>query len=195
LLVRAAAARGDLVAWESTVGNTPDVLKGFRPGQPVTTLVSGTSDVINVALSDSTLAWIEASGPSVHDGTYQTSDIAWANPTGQLAQISALGRVAVPGTDNTGLDTLQTGGDYIATVACRDDGCHLIVLRMSSASIWQIAPRTGTAFMGVMAVSGREILVSENDAPVTGTNSQTIQRLVRIDLAKLDDLQTNGLGN
>jgi hypothetical protein len=61
------------------------------------------------------------------------------------------------------------------------------VVRLSSGKLWRIPRRPGAVFLDVMAVSSSEVLVDEIDYP--GGYTQALQRLVRLDLTRLDALE------
>lgn len=64
--------------------------------------------------------------------------------------------------------------------------CRVLVVQLSAKRVWQIPNRPGSLFVEVLALSEKEILLTEIDWPSGARYSQEIQRLVRIDLANLD---------
>jgi len=63
----------------------------------------------------------------------------------------------------------------------------LVVVRLSTGKLWRIPRRPGAVFLDVMAMSPGEVLVDEIDYP--NGYLQEIQRLVRLDLMRLDALE------
>ncbi len=182
-----AAARRDLTVWTSAVTNMPDVLKGFRPSEQVKIAVAGTRRIINVALSDTAMVWIAASGPSINEGLNEYAEFSWSGWPDNLSAVQVRGTVPIPGKDNSSLLSLATGGDYAAVDACMGTRCRLLVLKLSTGKIWEIPYRPNAGFTGTLAVSDREVLVGESDVTAP---PNILERLVRLEVARLDEIQT-----
>ena len=85
---------------------------------------------------------------------------------------------------------LTTYGDFAATtvsypIASNTWTSDLVVANLVTNEIWEIPSRPGSLRMDVMAMNGNEALIEEHPA---SDPSLIPQRLVRLDLTKLDSL-------
>jgi hypothetical protein len=178
----------DRIVWSSALsGVDAEVIKGYTPAAGAMQLVAQDTDDHIVALSDTAVVWIGTTGPKRHEGTYETAQIFWAPWPDPLGPLSTRAGPTLPATNE--LTALKTWGDFAATIGCRGtlDTCELLVVRLSTGKVWRIPRRPGAVFLDVMAVSASEVLVDEIDYPSGYT--QGIQRLVRLDVTRLDALE------
>jgi hypothetical protein len=190
-----AVGAGDRVFWSSLdPARGLEVIKGQVPGRGVQVFVAQDGNAHQLAASATTLVWVGAHGPEARQGTYQAAELYWSPlPTvpGEVA-ITRGPALPVPG----GLSALQTAGDHAALVTCqppRDRAaeelrCQLLVVQLSTRRLWSVRSRPGSVFLDVLAVSPTEVVATEIDAPGRPALLQQVQRLVRLDLAHLDQL-------
>jgi hypothetical protein len=183
------AGIGSAIFWSALDSTSQrDTIRRYTPGTGAALLVAQPANIRTVAASDDHLAWIGKHGPGVADGKFDAAEMYWSPlPAGSAAAVVTNGP-SLPAKTN--LNSLQTGGDYAATIGCGEGlvGCQVIVVQLSTKKLWAIRERPGSLLVDVMAVSPREILVSEIDATVS-PDFQQIQRIVRLDVGSLDALQ------
>ena len=146
-----AVARRDLVLWRS-YQTTRHVVRGY-------TSAAGTKNywtppdgfsVKSVALGDSALAWVVASGPDVDHSTwpYTSAKLYWAPYTTDPAALAARESVELPKAD---LIYLKTGGGFAVTrggilsdVDAEPKGVYpLVVVELASGRSWEDFPAQG----------------------------------------------------
>jgi len=178
----------DRMVWSTAVsGVDAEVIKGYTPAAGVLQLAAQDTDDHIVALSDTAVAWIGTTGPRRHEGSYETAQLFWAPWPDPLGPLSTRTGPLLPATNE--LSSLKTWGDFAATIGCRNalDTCELLVVKLSTGKLWRIPRRPGAVFLDVMAISPGELLVDEIDYP--SGHVQEVQRLVRLDLTRLDALE------
>jgi hypothetical protein len=183
-----AVGRGTLVVSNPALsGSNDEVIRAWEPDRPSRTIVAQTdTDIPAVALSDTTMTWVGAHGPSRWDGTYAAAELYWTPfPAGKDA-VPIMGGTPIPAAH--GLQELQTWGDYAAVLGTDQAGRRvLFVVRMSDGRLWTIAARPGTFYLRLLAVTPTLILLGENDG--SGVAGYQMQRLTRFEVARLDDLE------
>jgi hypothetical protein len=183
------AGYGDLVLWSVPTGVNNDSLRGFSTGNAVSTFVTADAGISSVAISKSHVVWAVVRGPRQGDGTYTSAQIYYSPVVSKPEDI-----VATPGpTLAITADLLQlvSAGDFAATMGCNSvatPACSLIVVKLSTGSIWNIHFRPGSVFNKVLAMSNTDVLLSEADASNPLAVTRNIQRLVRLSLSHLDEL-------
>jgi hypothetical protein len=186
-----AVARKSLVISNPAMpGDADSVLRAWEPTRPSRTIVAQPdTDVPSVALSDTSMVWAGTHGPERTSGGYTAAELYWATWPGGQDSVQISGATSLPVI--SGLLSLQTWGDYAAVTGdTQDRRTVLFVVRLSDGRLWTIGPRPGSLYMNVLAVSPTEILFAEIDDVNNPALGQQIQRLVRYDLAHLDDLST-----
>jgi hypothetical protein len=186
-----AVARKSLVISNPAMpGDQDSVLRAWEPTRPSRTIVAQpNTDVPSLALSDTSMVWAGTHGPQRTSGAYTAAELYWASwPAGQDS-VPIMGGTALPAIG--GLLSLQTWGDYAALTGSTSDKRQVMfVVRLSDGKLWTIAARPGTFYRNVLAVSPTEILFGEIDNSGDPVLGQRIQRLVRYDLAHLDNLSS-----
>lgn len=180
----------DRIVWSSVEsGLDAEVVKGYTPIGGVKILAEQDTDDHAVALSETNVVWIGTTGPQRHDGVYVTAQLFWAPWPNLLGPASIQSGPVLPATHE--LDSLATQGDYAATVGCMDtlDTCQVLVIQLSTGKLWRIPHRPASVFIDVMVVAQSYILLNEIDNPGAPELTSQVQRLVRLDLAHLDDLE------
>jgi len=183
-----AVARKSLVIDNVAPDGRDAVIRAWEPPGPARTLVAQDStDIPVVALSDTNLVWVGSHGPSRRDGRYTDAVMyrtGWPGGQTQVA-ITTGPTLATLG----GANWLQTWGDYAAVFASNADGSNVVifVVRLPDQHLWTINSRPGMRYGKVVVVTPTEILVTEVDAGNVALGPY-IQRLLRFDLAHLDDL-------
>jgi len=184
-----AVARKSLVISNPAIaGNQDSVIRAWEPSRPSRTIVAQpNTDVPSVALSDTSMVWTGTHGPLRNSGGYTAAELYWASwPAGQDSP-PIMGGTSLPVI--AGLLSLQTWGDYAAVTGTNAASKRvLFVVRLSDGKLWTIAPRSGSLYGSVLAVSPTEILFGEIDDSNNPVLGQQIQRFVRYDLTHLDDL-------
>jgi hypothetical protein len=186
-----AVARKSLVISNPALSGDQDaVLRAWEPTRSSRTIVAqSNTDVPSVALSDTSMVWAGTHGPQRTSGGYTAAELYWAAwPAGQDS-VPIMGGTALPAI--AGLLSLQTWGDYAALTGTNSAQKRVMfVVRLSDGKLWTIAARPGSFYMNVLAVSPTEILFGEIDDSGNPALGQQIQRLVRYDLAHLDNLSS-----
>jgi hypothetical protein len=197
-----AVARRDLVLWRSYQA-TRHVMRGY-------TSAGGTKNywtppdgfsVKSVALSDTTLAWVVASGPDVDHSTwpYTTAKLYWAPYTTDPAALAPRESVELPKAD---LIYLKTGGGFAVTragilsdVDAEPKGVYpLVVVELASGRSWQIFPAKNRYFIAeVMAISKDLLFVGRGDS--SKNDPQSLHELVVFDLSQLDAIAQSSAPN
>jgi len=182
-------ARGPLVAWidysDWSMQHRARVRSWTAAGGTVE-LTSGAGDAVQVALSDGKLVWMEASGPLSFQGDYETAQLFWSPPATSPAGVEAHAGPFVPNLWKM-TDRLATAGDLAATIVYHPDHSDLLVANVVTGKTWIIPPRPCCLFRQVMAMNDGALLLQEVDRNNT---SHYLDRLVRLDLGKLDELAT-----
>jgi hypothetical protein len=142
--------------------------------------------LLTVAASDRATVWIGTQGPHVFDGAFDSAKLYWSPRVARPEDAVVTEGPSLPGASD--LLTLQTTGDFAATRSCAQDelSCRILVVQLSTKRVWKIPNRPGSLFREVLALSEKEILLTEIDWPSGARYLQEIQRLVRISLANLD---------
>jgi len=184
-----AVARASLVISNPALAGSPDaVIRAWEPGRPSRTIVAqADTDVPVVALSDSLMAWVGTHGPQRRDGAYTAAEMYWTPSPAGKDSVPVMGGVSLPTIG--GVSSLQTWGDYaVAMGADANKKRVLFVTRVSDGHLWTIRARLGAFYQKVLAVTPTTILFGEIDDSGDPALGQQIQRLVRYDLTRLDDL-------
>jgi len=191
-----AVAIADRVAWSTRIsGYAGEVLKGYTPAEGAMVIAAQTEFQDHVlALSADKVVWVGTTGPDREFGNYVSAQFFWAPWPTPLAPASINAGAIVGGSAGAeiqGLNALGSWGDYAAATGCtaadQMESCDLYVTQLSTAKLWRIPRRPSSLFLDVLAISDREILVSEVDDPDPSVY-QEIQRFLRLDLAHLDEL-------
>ena len=179
--------RGPLVAWSDWSDWSPQSrarLRSWTKTGGTQVLASGPWDVVYIALSDSKIVWMGASGLQSIQGSYETAQLFWSPMATTPAGIEVHNSAVLPNTE-TATHRLATFGDLAATTVLYDAHADVVVANLVTGQTWSIPSRPGSHFVEVMAMNATELIVQEFSANGDVGN---IERLVRLDLAKLDDL-------
>jgi hypothetical protein len=143
--------------------------------------------LLTVAASERAIVWIGTQGPRVFDGSFDSAKLYWSPRVARAEDAVVTEGPSLPGAND--LLTLETAGDFAVTRSCVTPDaltCRVLVVQLSAKRVWQIPNRPGSLFIEVLALSEKEILLTEIDWPSGARYLQEIQRLVRINLANLD---------
>jgi hypothetical protein len=174
-----ARARGDLLAWIDW-GTYPSTMRTWTPGEGVEPLFqSDTYDIVHMALSDETIAWMGGYGDQTIDGGYSTPEVYWAASSAK--PLAVQGGVDVTGLADGGAH-MVVGGDYVSFSATTRG---VVLIRRSTGKKWSIAAPSDHVF-DVVAASPTELLVRE----LSGPPSHDFLNYRRFDYAHLDELSS-----
>ena len=168
-----------------------DVIKMYAPAVG-TSLVAERKEahLLTVSASESALVWIGTHGPRVFDGTFESAELYRSPRVGADSKFVINEGPKLPGAN--GLLQLENTDNYAATLSCRDAdalSCRVIVVHLPSQRTWTIPNRPGSLFLDVLGLSDHELLLAENDWPSAARYLQETQRLVRLALDKLDNIE------
>ena len=177
-----ASGRRDLVVW--TRAGEKSALVGYSPKHGARTLVSQSGSFPSVALSDTSMVWIRTEGVRRDSGRYASATLHWSGwPGAESSEV----RHGVPLEVTSGLTSLQTEGDYAVTLGAAGEAPPtLFVVALGSGKVHRLPSRAASAYVKVLSVSRKEILVGEIDRPASPALAQQIQRLVRLSLETLE---------
>lgn len=187
------AARDDIVAWPEYP--TPHArLMAYWPAdhKRAVLLSDPVLDLTKTATSPERLVWLAETGPEVRSGAYQSAALYWSAFAPGATSVKPVKGPDIP-ADN-GLTEIETGGDYAATfggTTSADGGVdnRIFVVQLSTGKLWTLHEPPGKQVLRVLAVSDQQILLGAVDWPGTPYSMQEIQYILRIDPAKLDELE------
>ncbi len=178
------AARGKLVAFPAWhLDALQETLDGWGPDrqQPLT-LSTGTDNVISVAISDDTLAWIGVKGADWLSGKYDSARSYWA-PTSTIEQGPAaiVDGPALP-LSPVGRD-MDVAGDWMAANGCFPNAksagdCRVMLIQRSTQQVYLLKPPDGI-FWTLLALSPTEALLAESDVS-DASSTLWLSRITRI---------------
>ncbi|MBI4701441.1 MAG: hypothetical protein HY744_09825 [Deltaproteobacteria bacterium] len=151
--------------------------------------MSGPWDPVKAALTDSRIAWLGATGYDTLHGKFDSLQLFWSPLATSPEQIKVNAGPILP------LSPYPTGeltsfGDLAALPMAFDaSGWTVVVANLITKKVWVIPARPGNHFQQVMAMNAKELLVQELTLP---KGSQKVERIVRFDLSKLDELAGGG---
>jgi hypothetical protein len=179
-------ARGQLVAWCDFSDWSPTHrarVRSWTKAGGTAALVSGPYDIMAVALSDTKMVWLGASGLGAIDGTFETSQLFWSPVVTSPQEVAIHDGPVVPhGHGSVGW--LATYGDRAACVV-KHDTAELVVANLVTGDTWLLPSRPGRHFLEVQAMNETSVLLTEY---ATGNSLTFPDRLVRLDLSALDQL-------
>lgn len=182
------ATRDDVVAWADYTDWSPSHRAGaavWTPTGGALRLIQGESgDVVKVAITEDRLVWMEATGLSAASGLYESGQLFYSPRTVDPSAVQRLIGPVIPHTE-LAIQDLIAYGDLAAMVVSDNSGVGVVVANIMTGQTWFIPARPGKYFFNVMAMDAKSLLLKEYDA---SGSSQYMDTLVRLDLAKLDDL-------
>lgn len=187
------AARDDIVVWPEYASPHARLKAWWPASNKVAVLLADPAlDLTKTAISSNRLVWLAETGPDVHDGAYQSARLYWSALPPGATSVSPVKGPAIP-ADN-GLTEIETGGDYAATfgAATASDGGvdeRIFVIQLSTSKLWALHEPPGRKVLRVLAVSDQQILLGAVDWPGPPYFLQQIQYILRVDPAKLDELE------
>ena len=190
------AARRDLVVWSAPDGQWPTgTVRGFWPGdRRVSKLVRDELwSAMSVALTPTRLVWTAATGPRHLDGNAEAVRLRWAELRETAREVAGVSELVVPVSAVN--SHLVAGSDFAAFEACSGgdalsdplEVCRIYVAKLSEKKLWTLRHRSGNQFVDALAMDDRRMLLSEMNPSPAGPRS--FQRLVMIDLERLDELE------
>ena len=183
--------RGKLVVWYASDGGKQNAIESYTVSGGLETLVKLKQGVVwSVALSDTTMAWIVVDGMDWAKYRFTSANLYWSPVATDASALVIHGPIPLPSSSDTSAYTeLRVGGDYAASHGCPQDTCPIAVAKLSTGKVWQIPPRPGSGYWGVMAVSRNTLLAAETNSPQIGMDHQYVRRFVRFSTAELDALE------
>lgn len=184
------SGRGKLVIWPAG-----DAVKSYTQTGGLKYLWTAPKGYMaSAALSDSKLVWIVVDGPKFTSEYRFESARLYHSPlaTDPGSLVVTEGPLLEPST--SAFFELRTGGDFAASEGCyawspTEGVCKIFVVQLSTGKVWKIPPRPGKGYHDVLAVSAKEVLVTEYDEPGTPSEGQQIRRFLRFSTAELDALE------
>ena len=149
-------------------------------GQKV--LFQAPDDVGGVGLSDTTIAFIDVTGPQTQIGIYNTASVDWLPIISDPAAVQITAGPDISGTIQ-GLIPIDTAGDFVALgyrpPNSMPDQWANSSHAESTAKKWHILPPSGS-YLTLMGMSATELLVAEANTdpkPIDGQYFHSVEAL------------------
>jgi hypothetical protein len=176
--------RGTQVVYAGQVGAARrDIRTVVGTSSPQELEAMADADAQSVTLSSDKLVWVGTHGPSA--GPYDAAEFYWSPLATRPQDVQVHMGASIPAQGL--LSELSAWGDYAATIGnlAPDFRTYVVVVtQISTGKVWTLKPAAGTWFSRVLLVSPSEVVVLSDD----WATANTAQRLLRLDLSRLDDL-------
>ena len=186
-------ARNGQVTWADW-GTFPTKVRSWTEGGGQQVLFQAPNDIGGMALSDTTMAFVNVTGPNTQMGAFVTASVDWLPLTSEPASV----QITV-GPDITGevssLVPIATAGDFIAIGVVPPSSIPsmwgVMVVQMSTQKKWLISAPTGS-YLELAGLSSTEVLAYEGDGPPSPTyqDGTLFTRWKRFDLTQLSSFAT-----
>jgi hypothetical protein len=176
-------AHGDTAIWADWSGKNA-LVRVWTPAGGTRVLAQGPWDAANLAISDTRVVWMGATGPLTLQGSYETARLYWSQRKLDPDQIAIQQGPTLP--PDVSSVFMATHGRWVALERYSKQGAGaILVADLDASTIWSIPVENGQVTT-VLAISDTEVLLAEGPS----TQYQIFDALVRYELAKLTDYAT-----